>query len=391
MNTWNKWPRVSKTDVKVILLFLFLFTAIASISCSGEIDNSQESLHDAGNSAGTCVVGQTHCIGKNYETCVKGKFTQVETCTDNKRCVEYLGCVDCNPTAGKQCVDNMVYACNHDGTLGQKIKDCATEICKNGTCTTPTCSGGAQLIYVVDDKQRLLSFNPAKGANTFTLIGTLKCPASTATPFSMSVDRGARAWVLYTNGNLYFVNTKNADCQVSQFSKGQSGFEQFGMGFVSNSAGSSGEKLYISGGAGTGGEGNLGFIEPTTLKVTKIGSLPQSEYSPELTGTGNGSLFGYFPGAQSSFVAELDKQNATVKKSWPLPPLKGMVSAWAFAHWGGRFYIFVTTTKMLIQTDSQVLRLDPSTGKTDTLLTNLPYKIVGAGVSTCAPLVLPDF
>jgi hypothetical protein len=39
-------------------------------------------------------------------------------------------------------------------------------------------------------------------------------------------------------------------------------------------------------------------------------------------------------------------------------------------------------------TNSQVLLFTPDDGMVTTILSNLPYIIVGAGVSTCAPLVV---
>ena len=36
---------------------------------------------------------------------------------------------------------------------------------------------------------------------------------------------------------------------------------------------------------------------------------------------------------------------------------------------------------------SAIYRLDPDTGTTDTLVADSGYTIVGAGVSTCAPLI----
>ena len=68
--------------------------------------------------------------------------------------------------------------------------------------------------------------------------------------------------------------------------------------------------------------------------------------------------------------------------------MQGSVTAWAFAHWGGRFYIFTTHSTLFGGESSKVLRLDPTTGKVTTLLNSSPYRVVGAGVSTCAPVVV---
>src|SRR5205807_1146112 len=106
------------------------------------------------------------------------------------------------------------------------------------------CSESAKLIYVVDLDKRLSSFDPT--TLKFTDIGTLSCSAGIgATPFSMAVDRSATAWILYSSGQIFKVNTANATCVTTQFPPHQTGFDQFGMGFVSDSAGSTDETLFV--------------------------------------------------------------------------------------------------------------------------------------------------
>jgi hypothetical protein len=211
----------------------------------------------------------------------------------------------------------------------------------------------------------------------------------------MSVDRDGTAWVLYTSGDIFHVDVTNASCTASGFVKGQdSGYwKLFGMGFVADAPGSNDETLYISGGpVDASGSGDLGAIDKTTMQITRIGSLPSSEYSPELTGTGDAELFGYFPGTSSTSVAEIVKTSAMTGQSWGLSPLSGTVRAWAFAHWGGKFYIFITTTDVLGLNDTaQVVLLDPMTGNNSVIsgLEDTGKIVVGAGVSTCAPVYVP--
>lgn len=65
----------------------------------------------------------------------------------------------------------------------------------------------------------------------------------------------------------------------------------------------------------------------------------------------------------------------------------GTPSGWAFAHWGGRFYIFITAVVGAADR-SMVFEFDPTTGKATEVKTNASYKVVGAGVSTCAPVII---
>lgn len=355
---------------------------------------------DGGGSSGSCTGSQTRCNKSTYQVCQNGSFVDQATCSAPQVCVGSLGCADCNPASSGVCQNGDVHTCNADGTIGGVSQSCGVAQCQSGQCVDNGCAAGSGLVYVVDDANELLSFDPNNGANTFTTIGTLSCKAASSLsgwgsgpgqPFSMSVDRSGHAWVLYTSGEIFEVSTSNtASCTKTSWTVGSSGFELFGMGFVANSPGSSAETLFIAGGsAGTTGTGNIGAIDPNTMQVTTVGPFASGQYGPELTGTGNAELYGYFPGTSSTYVAQIDTSTGQNGQSWTLPNLSGQVDAWAFAHWGGRFYIFVTTGGSGSQ-NSQVLLLDPThNGQVTTLKSNLPYIIVGAGVSTCAPVAIP--
>ena len=59
---------------------------------------------------------------------------------------------------------------------------------------------------------------------------------------------------------------------------------------------------------------------------------------------------GVLPGIGESFVAMMDKGTGMPAQKYPLSPLPGTVRAWAFAHWGGRYYIFVTVFDPMLRT-----------------------------------------
>lgn len=308
------------------------------------------------------------------------------------------------------CVGNDVYACNGDGTIGGFQQSCGQNACINGGCTDDCTAQGADLIYVVDDNYVLYSFDPRQlnsGSDPFSRVSSLSCGSCTAwpdwsggcTPFSMSVDRNGTAWVLYTSGDIFHVDINTGQCSPSGFVAGQSpagapsgGYKLFGMGFVSDAAGSNAETLYIAGGPvdASGSTGHLGTIDPNTMTVTDIGALQSAEFSPELTGTGKGELYGYYPGTSSSMIANLSKSNAQRGTSWTMAGLGGQVAAWAFAHWGGQFYVFVSTADDFTGAiTSDVVLLDPNSGNENVVLPDHGHTIVGAGVSTCAPIVVP--
>ena len=80
----------------------------------------------------------------------------------------------------------------------------------------------ATLVYLVSAQNELFSFYPP--TVTFTSIGTLVCPARpNETPFSMAVDRKGKAYVVFTDGNLFQVSTSTAACIATPFAVGQLG------------------------------------------------------------------------------------------------------------------------------------------------------------------------
>ena len=353
----------------------------------------------------TCeVAGTTRCAGQAFQICEDGRWATSETCASDVACTA-VGCGQCDPAYNHVCVGKDLYTCHDDGTLGGRVTSCGPGGCAGHACAGAMpgdCEGeGTQLVYLVDKDATLLSFDPRHDAHTFHVIGQLDCPAGTpwpavlargervARPLSMAVDRLGRAWVLYTSGEIFWVSTLDASCQPSPFAKGDAGFELFGMGFVATAAGADSEQLFIAGGPDdtfandtTGSQ--LGVIDPSTAAVNALGPLPVKDFEPELTGNGDAELWAYFPGGTSAgLIARLDKQSGEKLASYPLPVL-GTSTAWAFAHHGGRFYLFLTTDAV-----SQVLRLDPAgAGQLLTVVQQSPYAVVGAGVSTCAPLVV---
>ena len=205
-----------------------------------------------------------------------------------------------------------------------------------------------------------------------------------STPFSMAVNRAGVAYVLYDDGNIYKASTKDASCTSSGYKPNQQGWSTFGMGYVSDSAGSSAETLFVMDGSTGSGKG-LGYISASGA-LTPVGQFDKlAGRSGEVTGTGDGKLFGFFvdiTDASKTTVAEVEKTNAKilsdVKQGLP------SINAWAFAHWGGSFYLFNGTGSE----PSRVNKYTPGKGTT-LVVPNAGYRIVGAGVSTCAPTVEP--
>ncbi len=265
--------------------------------------------------------------------------------------------------------------------------------------TADDCSEAAKLVYVVSAEYDLYSFYPSD--SVFKKIGRLACPdpgpdvsipTQVATPNSMAVDRSGTAWVNYSSGKLYKVSTTDASCKATSFQPGQDGVYKFGMAFSTNGGvGTKEETLYVvgikDGLFDVSGHG-LATVDLTTMKLTAIGDFSGSlgGKGAELTGTGDGKLWGFFTTSPASLAAIAKPSGQTSN----VQPLSGVEtgSAWAFSFWGGDFWFYTAQGT----SPSSVTRLRSTGGAGSSLGVSMPnvgFRIVGAGVSTCAPLEAP--
>jgi hypothetical protein len=246
----------------------------------------------------------------------------------------------------------------------------------SGSSGGPGCAKEATFVYVVDVTGMLRRFDPP--TVSFTPIAPLTCPGAT---FSMAVDRNAFAWVLMQTGQLVKVDTRNGNCTPTSFQPGQNQFAPtFGMGFSSDAAGSDKETLFVSSSTGA----TLATVNTQSLTLAKVGPYDQLNARVELTGTGDGRLFGAFEGSPY-VVAQIDKTSAKIVSQAPQSAIKYPAngSNFAFAFWGGEFYLFVGPGQY-----TDVFKYKPSDGST-TKISTVQFEIVGAGVSTCAPTTIP--
>jgi hypothetical protein len=200
----------------------------------------------------------------------------------------------------------------------------------------------------------------------------------------MAIDRNAIAWVLAADGTIVKYDLNSKSCTPAAFRAGQNGFTWFGMGFSSDTAGGTAETLFVS----DWGPQALGLakIDTSSLKLSPIAQYGQLQgQHAELTGTGDGRLFGAFEGSPL-VAAEIDKATAHIKSTAPQPGVLG--GNLAFAFWGGDFWIFgASAANPGLWSDFFQYR--PSTNTT-TPRGTAKFEVVGAGVSTCAPTTPPQ-
>jgi len=254
----------------------------------------------------------------------------------------------------------------------------------DGANADDNCAKGTEMIYTIDQfNQRLSQFDPA--SKTFIDLGSINCPTNgSATPFSMSVDRQANAWVLYTNGEMFWVaiNSGTLACTKVQWGS-PSGLKVFGMGFSTDQPGGSSEALYVGGGATqVQSTYTLAHVDPINLNTMPIGNQPAL---PEMTGNGKAELWGFMPEASNARIVQFDKTNGSIIKEFSQPMLAGTMSGYAFAHWGGDYWVFLQKGG---ETSTKVYQIDGVGGGIKTITPTTGRTIVGAGVSTCAPVVI---
>jgi len=258
-----------------------------------------------------------------------------------------------------------------------------------------SCSHASTLVYVIDSDNKFFSFDPSiNNMSAFQQIGILNCQGEG--PNSMSVSRNGNAYVLYGNTDIFSpggfacVAVHRVDIETAQcfgptpFTCGSQGFSKFGMGYATDGADTTAETLYI----GNSLDNKLASLDVETGAVVLKGNLPNS--GPEFTGNAKGELWGFFPYDDPPRIINLDKNNGAIIQSLSLNGLTSAqyasAAAWAFAYWGDAFYVFYMVAPQ--DSSTQVYKVDTSGNLTNYIM-NTGYTIVGAGVSTCAPIEPP--
>jgi len=251
------------------------------------------------------------------------------------------------------------------------------------------CAPDTQDIFVVTDDATLYQFHPP--TLEFKPIGRIACATGGATPTSMAVDRQGIAWVRHSDSSLWKVSTKDLSCEpVPLQPLVDTTFDKYGMGFSAEVKGSSAETLFISDHDGAG----LGKIDMTASAIKFIGPYTGdlAGKTCELTGTGDGTLWGFFVTSPAQ-VAQISKGTGSIISTKELTGVYAG-NAWAFSFYGGDFYIYTSSLGSgggppLANAGSDVTRYRPSDGSISIVKPKIGFTIVGAGVSTCAPTSLP--
>ncbi len=237
---------------------------------------------------------------------------------------------------------------------------------------------GDTLVYVITSENVLYSFYPPTLG--FTAIGTIACPNTKSTPYSMAVNRLGTAFSVFADGTLWQFSTANAACKPTPYVPSPQGtpFYNFGMGFVGTQTT---DTLYVcDANFNNVNSKGLATIDTKTFARTFVANFQPELPRCELTGTGDGRLFAFCLLTQGgSEIAEIDPATAKIVAVNQLQ-VGNPNDAFAYAFWGGFFWIFHGPTGT-----TTVTRYDPGSFSEQNVATLSGRTIVGAGVSTCAP------
>jgi hypothetical protein len=325
-------------------------------------------------------------------------------------CGALAGCVDDRGDSGDDGIGTGLFDDGGDdgydddgGDGGDKFDVPGGDGDGDGDASQCACAPKSDLIYVLSYEQlgpgSIWTFDPNN--YQFSKVADLGNCGIGDLPFSMGVSRDGRAFVqLIPSGDIVTVDVNTGECGDPGFSPGQAaGLGNFGMAFVSRSADDPCDKLYGIKGAWDQspyscpgqGCGRLGVASPHNLSFTMVGDVDY--FGGELSGTGDGRLFAFVHDSPSRLV-ELDKETGEELESLSLTGVS-TTDAFAFAFWGGDFYLFTEANDTLPsypEAPSKVVRVDwdESDGqgkKIETIIGAAPILVAGAGVSTCAPYV----
>lgn len=234
------------------------------------------------------------------------------------------------------------------------------------------CTETSDLIYVIDrDNEELSLFDPE--TLRFTSLGRLNCPSGTSTPGSMAVSRSGTAYVRYSDDSVYEVSLDDLSCARTGY-RGSS-FGSFGMGYATDEAGTWKDQLYVA------NEDEVAQLATDDWSMDILGGMPSQS---ELTGNSAGELWAFLPLESPAALAEINKSTGREEQRIRMTnfPNLGDIDTFAFAAWGGEFWLFVRTYGMGSSTDVYRVGTD---GRLVTELEDVGFDVVGAGVSTCAP------
>jgi len=151
--------------------------------------------------------------------------------------------------------------------------------------------------------------------------------------------------------------------------------DTYGMGFATNSDNTWRDKLYIA------DENSVAEVDINTWEFEMLGQVSSQS---EMTGNNAGELWAFMPLESPAAIVQLNKDTGQEEDRVLVAgmPSLGNIDTFAFATWGGDFWVFIREYGMGTSTDVYQISMN---GQMNKVRSDVGYNIVGAGVSTCAP------
>ena len=194
----------------------------------------------------------------------------------------------------------------------------------------------------------------------------------------MGVDRKGTAYVVFQDGNLFKVSTKNASCEATDYVPNQSGFGRFGMGFALDEPGGRTDALRrrISSTAPSLG---LATIDTDTLELSPIGPFSDNPwFELEMRKRERRQPPGFSSTRPPAAAPSSNRQDERRHPLRGLAPRRRRGQCVAFAFHGGEF----TSSRRRAGSRRSRVTVRATNGH---VVASLDRTVVGAGVSTCGP------
>jgi hypothetical protein len=226
-------------------------------------------------------------------------------------------------------------------------------------------------VLVLTSSAVLYTFDP--DTLRTTELGRVACMSDAN---SMVYSRKGYALLNDGGGSLYKAYVPSLACEKLPFDTAQVDNQRFGMGMMARNGQ---EKFFAVRRFGTP---ELITIDLQTWQAKLIAPLRGDVGGAELEGNGDGRLFSLFVnvGWTRAEIAVIDQETAEFSENVEISSVTSNITAYDFAVWRGAFYTFTST-----EGTARVDRFDAQTGVTK-YLGRLPFAVVGAATSTCAPI-----
>ena len=362
---------------------------LASVACNSSVT--------AG--GGQCVAGMQTCVDNTLFTCGSGGYVPAQACDASRVCDDKLGCVACRPSL-PTCVGDEVHACSESGTVGALTEACAFgQRCRDGACIDACEVAASDFVYLVDDQNNFLSFSPKND------VGAGRWPASLPSLARWLARRPAGAIWLCWGESVFDGRRSQGQClgavhqrraregqsqgclvRRNQLSAVAAGLGYLRHGLCQRCPGQQDRDALRRPGQrrrehrhGTGQAGR----QPGAVARRH---LHGHHAQPRDVGHRRRRALWLLPSNQAGkhLIALINRSDASFIRTYSLAPLPSVDQnyAFAFAHWGGRFYYFIDMKLNTGERVSRVYRYDPGP-------TPAPWSSTARPTASSAPVSRP--